>query len=287
MSEAMLIFIRSVLSFLVLLALARLMGKQQISQLTFFDYIVGITIGSIAASMSVDQNIKLMNGFIGLGIWGLIPVFISILNMKSTLLRKITQGTPTVLIKDGKVLEKGLEQEHMTLDDLMVLLRGKNIFKLADVEFAAFETDGQLSILKKAEVEPVTPKILGMMVEQETEPRLVVKDGKVMDKTLTQLGYSTEWLLTEISKKGVNRFEDIFVAQVDSTGNVYVDTYDDAYAKAMDKRKPRVKANLQRAYDDLMDFATETKDPETKKFYEIQAGKLKQALDLVDPYLKE
>jgi len=287
MSEAMLILIRSIISFLVLLLLTRLMGKKQISQMTFFDYVVGITIGSIAASMSVDQNIMLANGLIGLAVWGLIPILISILNLKSNLFRTLTDGSPTVLIENGKVMEKSLTKEGLAIDELMLLLRQKNAFKLSDVEFAVLENDGQLSVLKKSSAEPITPATMGMVVEMEKEPRLVIADGTVMELTLKEMGYTKEWLLGEITKQGAKSFSDVFLGQLESNGKVYVDLYQDKVKVNQPKQKQMVKANLKKVHADLMTYSLETDAPQAKKMYEEEANRIENVLKSLESFLKE
>lgn len=204
-----------------------MMGKKQMSQLTFFDYVVGITIGSIAAGLSTDQSVTIINGLIGIFVWGIFPILLGYLDMKSPKLRKIVDGTPTVLIHKGKVLEKNLKKEKLTINELMLLLREKNVFKLSDVEFAVMETNGQLSVLNKSDMQPVTPKVAGLTVDMEHEPRVVIMNGEVKEKTLKALGLSQKWLLEKIKNQGAKTFEDVFLAQVDSKGNVYVDLYDE------------------------------------------------------------
>lgn len=287
MSDTMLILIRSIISFGVLLLLTRLMGKKQISQMTFFDYVVGITIGSIAASMSVDQNIMLANGLIGLAIWGLIPILISIISLKSNFFRMLTDGSPTVLVENGKILEKNLSKEGLAIDQLMLLLRQKNAFKLSDVEFAVLENDGQLSVMKKTSAEPITPATMGMVVESETEPRLVIADGTVMELTLKDMGYTKEWLLGEITKQGAKCFSDVFVGQLEANGKVYIDLYHDQGKVNQPKQKPMAKANLEKIHADLMTYSLETADPQAKKMYEQEAKRIEEVLKGLDPFLRE
>jgi uncharacterized membrane protein YcaP (DUF421 family) len=115
MPEFLITIIRSVIAFILLLIMARIMGKKQVSQLTFFDYCVGITIGSIAASMAVDQNIKMTNGLVSLVIWGLIPIIIGMLGLKSPLIMRITDGKSDVVIENGKILEKNLKKNQLVV----------------------------------------------------------------------------------------------------------------------------------------------------------------------------
>ncbi len=226
MSEIMLILIRSIGAFLLLLLMARIMGKKQISQLTFFDYCVGITIGSIAATMSVDQNIKIVNGLLSLFIWGLFPIILAYIGMKSRIFSNITDGKATILIENGEVLEKNMRKNVLTINELILLLREKGVFKISDVEMAVLETNGQLSVMLKTDQQPVTPTTLAIHQEPEHGPSILIMDGKVLNKSLQKLGYSREWLAAEIQKQGAKDFKDVFMAQMDSKKNLYVDLYD-------------------------------------------------------------
>lgn len=262
------------------------MGKKQISQLTFFDYCVGITIGSIAATMSVDQNVKALNGLVSLLIWGIFPVILSYIGMKSLFFSNLTDGKAVVLIHQGKVLEKNMKKNLMNINELMMLLREKGIFKLSDVEMAVFETNGELSVMLKTEEKPITPKMLGMTVESEHGPTVLIMDGKVMKKSLKDLGYSIEWLTGEVQKQGAKDIKDVFLAQIDSKGSMYVDLYDDKIKRFIVEERPLLAANLKKIQADLELFALETENPEAKKLYNEHAKKLQQMLDKVLPYLK-
>lgn len=227
MPELVLILIRSITAFLLLFLMTRIMGKKQISQLTFFDYCVGITIGSIAATMSVDQNVKALNGLMSLFVWGLFPVTLAYLGMKSNTFSKLTDGKAITLIEKGQILEKNMKKSLMNTNELMLLLREKGVFKVSDIEMAVLETNGELSVLLKTDKQPVNANMLGIQVQQEFGPSLLIMDGKLMNKSLESLGYKEEWLLNEIQKHGANKISDVFLAQVDAKGQLYVDLYDE------------------------------------------------------------
>lgn len=227
MPELILILLRSIVAFLMLFIMTRTMGKKQISQLTFFDYCVGITIGSIAATMSVDQNVKALNGIVSLFVWGTFPILLAYFSMKSNAFSNLTDGKPTILIRNGKILEDALKKNLMNLNELMLLLREKDIFTVSDVEMAVLETNGGLSIMLKTDKQPVTAKMLNIAVEQEHSPSILIMDGKVMKKSMEKLGHTSDWLLAEVQKQGANKIEDVFFAQVDSHGQLYIDLYED------------------------------------------------------------
>lgn len=227
MPDYVLILIRSILAFITLLILTRIMGSKQLSQLTFFDYVVGITIGSIAATMSVDNNVQVSNGIISLAIWGLFPIALSLIGLKNRKFLQYTDGRPYIVIKDGEVLEDTMKKSKIAIDELMMLLREKGVFKVNDVEIAILETNGQLSVMKKTDLDPVTPQQLGLQIKLEKPPSLVIADGEILQNNLSNLGITKKWLMHELKKQGVQSLDEVFLGQVDSDKNLFVDVYKD------------------------------------------------------------
>ncbi|WP_102344961.1 DUF421 domain-containing protein [Bacillus sp. Marseille-P3661] len=288
MPEFILILIRSVGAFLLLLIMTRIMGKKQLSQLTFFDYCVGITIGSVAATMSVDQNVKIIDGLVSLAIWGIFPVILGIIGLKSRSILRLTDGRPAIIIKNGNVLEKSMKKNQLAIDELMMLLRERGVFKVADVEMAVLETNGELSVMKKIDQAPITPHILGMALEQEHAPTLLIVDGNILNKNLSTLGYSHGWLLQEIQKQGAANFDDVFLAQVDSKGNLYVDLYNETIKDKMIEQRPSLAATLRKLHNDLDSFSQQTKSINGKNLEHQQAtvSKLKDTINSILPYFQ-
>ena len=205
MPEYWLILIRTLVSYALLFVMARSLGKRQISQLTFFDYVVGIVIGDMASSIAIDTQIKMLNGIIGLVVYSLLTIVIAFGAIKSFRFRNLVDSRPAILVEGGKILEDNLLKNQMTVEDLMSSLREKNAFKLEEVELAVLETNGQLSVMKKSESEPVTRKDLGLAVEEEKKPSIVIVDGKLLGKRLKNTGYTEEWLLQD-QKQGQRHF---------------------------------------------------------------------------------
>lgn len=286
MPEYTLIIIRSIFIFFYLLLLARMLGKQQIAQLTFFDYITGITIGNIAADIAINPSSKILDGVIGITIFGIFTILIAYGALKSIKLRKVVSGSPTVLVRNGNVLEKNLFKVRLTADDLMMGLREKNAFKLADVELAMLETNGKFSVMKKTEKAPLTPKDIGLALEPDHKPQLVIIDGQLLEKRLHYLGYTKEWLFGEVMKKGAKNFSDVFLAQIDSKGNVYVDLYDEGGKTPQVKQKPLLAAQLRKIQADLEGYAIQTNDHHAKNMYYAQSKEVQRLIDKIHPYLK-
>lgn len=278
--------LESIFAFLALFILARLMGKRQIAQLSFFDYITGITLGSIAASLSLDE-VKLLTALIGLVIWSGFTTLLAWLERKSYRIRFWVDGTSMVLVQSGQVLEDNLKKVKLTVDEMMQLLRGKNVFKLSDVELAMFENNGTLTVMKKTERQPLTPKDIDVIVIPEHAPKLLVIDGNVMEHSLHETGYSKEWLLGEVMKQGGSDFRDVFLAQIDSNGNLYVDLYRDKLKQPQIKQKALLAASLKKVEADFESFALQTENPTAKESYAEMGIQLKNLIQAMLPYLKE
>jgi uncharacterized membrane protein YcaP (DUF421 family) len=229
--------LRALFSFVVLFTCARVLGKKQISQLTFFDYVVGIVIGDMAAQLAIDTSMKIVNASIGLVVYTLLSVIIAYGAIKSFKFRDLVESSPSILIKDGKIMEKGLFKHKMTYDDLMNGLREKDAFIIDEVEMAILETNGQISVMKKPEYQALTPKDIGLRMKDNHAPSLIIIDGTLLENRIKSLGYTKDWLHSEIKKKGAKDFKDVFLAQIDSNGNVYVDLYNDEEKTKQDKRK--------------------------------------------------
>ncbi|MBO8156372.1 MAG: DUF421 domain-containing protein [Bacillaceae bacterium] len=279
--------LRAIAIFFILFILARILGKKQISQLTFFDYVTGIAIGSMAASVAIRQDQSFLYGFFGLMVFTLLSLLFSFLSIHSLSLRTLIEGKPTTLIKNGEVLEDNLKKARLTHADLMMGLRRKNVFKLSDVESAVLETNGLISVMKKSQTQPLTPKDIGLSVQSESEPYLVIVDGHVLEKRLSYLGYTKEWLKGEIVKQGAKEFDDVFLAQIDSQGNVFVDLRKDQNRSEKVPQKPLLAAQLRKVQADLEMFALQTDDQNAKQMYYSQSKELDNVIQMVNPYMTE
>jgi len=218
---------RAIFSYLTLLTLTRLMGKREVSQLTFFDYVVGITIGTLTGSMVTDTSKSFLNILPALLIFASFQIATSFFSLKSTKFRNLIDGNPTILVKNGAIIEKNLTKSRINIDELTSKLREKNVFTLADVEFAILETDGKISVMKKANKEAVTPSDLGITSKPNGLGNLIIEEGKLKVEQLRSLGITRSWIISKLGDKGVYDISKVIFAQVDQTGNLYVDLYDE------------------------------------------------------------
>ncbi|HET6871380.1 MAG TPA: YetF domain-containing protein, partial [Sporolactobacillaceae bacterium] len=153
------------------------------------------------------------------------------------------------------------------------------------VELAVYETNGKISVLKKAEQSPVTPKQFGMTLEPEKKPTLVINNGKPIQSAIDASGFTKGWLVGELSKKGIKDFSEVYAAQVDSKGQLYVDLKDDQKSNAMSNDRQALLAKIKKIAADLDVYSLDTDNPEAKAMYKEEAKKVKELEDKLRPYL--
>jgi uncharacterized membrane protein YcaP (DUF421 family) len=211
-------------AFVALLILARFLGKKQLSQLTFFHYITGIAFGSIAAEIAGQTDVKFMEGLTALIWWALLTMLASYISLKSSNLRIVLDDQPAIVIKEGAIMESAMKKEKLHVNDLMMMLREQSIFTLQDVHYAILETNGQLSVMKKITQQGATKQdVKASTTAPKYLPTELISDGKVMEKNLTELSLTEEWLMQELRKKGVESAEQVFIAQVQDDGTLFVE----------------------------------------------------------------
>lgn len=215
---------RTTFAFITLMILARLMGKKQISQLTFFHYVTGITIGSIAADIAAQSETPFMNGAIGLIWWALLTIFVNYLTLKSRKARKLFDDSPTIVIHRGKISEQGMKKGRITLNDLNMMLREQSIFAVADVNYAILETNGQLSVMKKSAQEAATRKdVKAPSNEPKYIPTEIISDGKLIKENLTELKLTEEWVYEQLKKNGFSKVDQVYYAEILTDGTLHID----------------------------------------------------------------
>jgi uncharacterized membrane protein YcaP (DUF421 family) len=266
------------------LLVTKLLGKKQISELSFFEYISGITIGSIAGEVIMGLERHITNGILSIGIFALMTLAADFLGLKSKKFRDFVEGKSTIFIEQGRILEDNLKKEKYSSDELLALLRQKNIFNVADVEFAVIEPRGNLSVLLKKENQPITAKDLQIKVANEKESQTVVMDGNIIDDSLRKTNKDRNWLTIELDKLGVT-IDDVYLAQIDSYGELYVDLYDDQINVPTRPQSPLLLAMLKKTQADLELYALGTDSHEEKDTYSQNAKKLSQVIKQLEPFL--
>jgi uncharacterized membrane protein YcaP (DUF421 family) len=279
------IIVRAFSALVVIFVLTRILGKKQISQLTFFEYVIGITLGDLAGVISTDVESNFWHGIIAILVWCFVPFILEIVTLKSKTLRLWFEGKGTVLIKEGKILEENLKKERYTADELLEQLRTKSVFRVADVEFAMLEASGDLSVLLKTDLQPLTPKHLGIKMMNEKPAETVIMDGVIQDESLAAVGKGRGWLHMELDKLGLTK-ENVFLAQADTHGELTVDLYDDKLKVPLQNERPALLATLKKCEADLELYSLTTGHPQAKKMYESCSEQLTKVIQDLHSMLK-
>ncbi|HWL23230.1 MAG TPA: DUF421 domain-containing protein [Ureibacillus sp.] len=224
------LLIRLFMAFFVLFLLTRIMGRKEISQMTFFNFVSAISIGSITASLAVNDNLTIKNGFIALVGWTAFTLLMAFVDIKIKPLRKLTTGEPIIVIKEGKIMEQALKKTKLDMDSLSSMLRQKDIFSLSDVEYAIFESSGKLSVMKKENKQNVTKGDLSIPTQTKIFPTAteVISDSMINTNNLARLNLDKNWLEQQLKSSGVTSIEDVFYAEVQPDGSLYIDQREDS-----------------------------------------------------------
>lgn len=213
-------FIRSILLYIIVLVVMRLMGKREIGQLQPFELAISIMIADLASTPMADAGIPITNGIIPILALLVMHLLISVLNIKSIKAREILCGKPAILIYRGRIDEKTLKKERFTVNELEERLRGSNVVNIGDVEYAILETSGQVTVIPKPEKRSVTIEDLGIKAEYEGIAYDLVLDGKVMYENLKLLKKDYNWLKNQVSKFGIQP-EQALIVTIDGKGNFF------------------------------------------------------------------
>lgn len=222
MSNFFNICFRTILVLIILFFITKMMGKKQISELNFFDYVVGITIGSIAADISLDIEKNMIAGIAALFIYGFISYIISFVSIKSILARRFFIGVPTVLVEKGKIIESGLKKSKIDVNDLLMEARENGYFNLDKIDYALMEVNGNISFLPKEKEKPVTKKDMKIKCSNEGLTVNAIIDSKYMVNNMKAINKDKEWLDHELKVNGYDNYDNILLATIDNNYKVTI-----------------------------------------------------------------
>lgn len=222
MSDFLNICFRTILVLIILFFITKMMGKKQISELNFFDYVVGITIGSIAADISLDIEKSMIAGIAALFIYGFISYIISFVSIKSILARRFFIGVPTVLVEKGKIIESGLKKSKIDVNDLLMEARENGYFNLDEIDYALMEVNGNISFLPKEKEKPVTKKDMKIKCNNEGLTVNAIIDSKYMANNMKAINKDKEWLDHELKVNGYDNYDNILLATIDNNYKVTI-----------------------------------------------------------------
>ncbi|SDF24416.1 DUF421 domain-containing protein [Sporomusa acidovorans] len=210
------------LVFIGLLIFTRVLGKTQVGQLTYYEYISGITIGSLAANIAAADADKVWNHYYDLILFVALTYAVSVVTIKSRPLRKLIDGSPTVIIENGKIIEESMHGLRYDLDELHSQLREQGIFDPAEVQYAVLETTGKLSVIKKSDYQPMTKSDFNIHLPDPMFPVELIMDGVVIERNLQKQNYSKEWLEEQLAARGISAIAEVTYAGIDSKGQLFV-----------------------------------------------------------------
>lgn len=213
---------RTLVVLVLLFFIAKMLGKKQISQLNLFDYIVGITIGSIAADISLDLEKNLIAGLVSLFLYGFIDYLIALFTMKSIKARRFFTGVPTVLVEKGKIIESGLKKTKIDINELLAEARIAGYFDLDEINYALMEINGSISFLPRESEKPATKNDMKIKCDKGGLTVNAIIDSKYMENNMKAIGKDREWLDHEVKVQGFNNYSDILLATVNPNYQVTV-----------------------------------------------------------------
>lgn len=221
-SEILDVTFRAFSSLITLFLVTKMLGKKQVSQLSLFDYVIGISIGNFAAEMTINLESNEINGILAVVIFGLCAYFVSYLTMKSIKLRRFFMGTPTIIIQNGKILEENMKKVKLDINDMLEEVRSNGYFDLSQVEYAIMETNGKLSVLPKSNYRPITPNDMNIKVNKEGLCANIIIDGKIMYNNLSYVNKSKQWLLSQLKHQHQGDISKILLATLDINDNLVI-----------------------------------------------------------------
>lgn len=218
--EIIRVVIIAIISLAILFILTKVMGDRQMSELSMFDYITSITIGSIAAEMATaDNKDDIIKSLTAMVVYGLISAAISFLTCKSIIMRRFFEGHPVMLYKNGQIYEKNLLKAKLDVNEFLAMCRVKGYFDLQDIYMAIMETDGKLSVIPNVYQRPVTPNDLKLEPQQNDTLANVIIDGVVLKDNLNSTGKDMKWIEKQLSAHGVSNRKEVILATFDNNKN--------------------------------------------------------------------
>jgi len=218
------IVLRSVFTYIFLLVLERIIGRKMISKITFFDFIVGITLGALAVRIALGSQESPFLATISAIVITILVVITDYLDIKSINFRKLVDGEAIILISNGKLIDYNLKKMRIGIDKLMMQLREKDIFNVDDVALASIESDGELTVLPKANKQPITTGDLNISTKYSVLISDIIIDGKIIYNNLKCTNHDEQWVRKQLKNYNISNVEEVFYAGLNATGNLYIST---------------------------------------------------------------
>ncbi len=216
LKDILMMALKGSIAVIYLFLVVKLLGKKQISELNIFDYIIGLSLGNIAAEMTVNKQISILGGIVSMTVYGLFSLTVSYLNEKSMWSRRFITGFPIVIIKDGKISREQLKKCKIDVNDLLQDARENGYFDISEINYAIMEPSGKVSFLPKAKYMPVTPSDMKLKVNEKALTYNLVIDGNIIKDSLKAINHDENWLFTRLKKEGYNDVNDLLLVTIDN-----------------------------------------------------------------------
>jgi uncharacterized membrane protein YcaP (DUF421 family) len=213
------------LGFAALFVVTKILGKTQITQITTFDFISALVLGELVGNAIFDDEVGLLHILYAVLIWGLLIYTLEIITQKWSKTRGLLEGRPTIVIHKGKILRENLKKSKLDVNQLQHLIRSKGVFSIRELEYAVLETDGTVSVLKKAPFEIPTKKDLQVNLENVHLPITFISDGEVMKDNLIEAGFNLTWLEQQLKQENIFRVEEVMYAEWLEGSGLHVQSY--------------------------------------------------------------
>lgn len=210
------------LVFISLLVFTRILGKTQVGQLTFYEYVSGITIGSLAANIAAADVDKVWNHYYDLVLFVILTYAVSVITVKSRPLRKLMDGSPTIVVENGSIIEENMHKLRYDLDELQGQLREQGVLDSAEVQYAILETTGKLSVIKKTDYQPLTKSDFNIHLPDPVFPVELIMDGVIIERNLNRQNHSKAWLEQQLTERNIHDISEVTYAGIDSKGQLFI-----------------------------------------------------------------
>ena len=216
------VIIKGYLALIFLFFVIKMLGKKQVSQLNIFDYVIGISLGNLAAEMTINSDISIISGLLAMVIYGSCSLFVSFITNKSIIARRLISGVPIVLIEHGKISKEQLRKVKLDINDLLQDAREDGIFDITKVDYAIMEASGKVTFLLKDENEPVTKKDMNLESSDIGLTANLIMDGNIMFNNLKAYGKDLKWLMKRVKENGIEDIDDIFLLVGNKDGKITI-----------------------------------------------------------------
>lgn len=216
MEDLLIMMLKGSIAVIYLFLVIKVLGKKQISELNIFDYIIGLSLGNIAAEMTVNKDITILTGLLAMTVYGAFSLLVSFLTSKSILARRFITGFPIVIIQDGKISREQLKKCKIDVNDLLQDARESGYFDISEINYAIMEPSGKISFLPKTKFHPITPHDMKLKVDKNGLNANLVIDGNIMEKNIEAIGHDKKWFLKRLENEGYKDVSNLLLVTCDN-----------------------------------------------------------------------